>query len=137
MAEPSIFGRRLRQARDLRGLTQAQLAEKSRVSAVMISHFETGARPSASADNLVKLSNALEVSIDYLLGRADDTVPRSGPVEAALRSLEGSSGHVLETVLTIAESLAQRQRDGNEGTASAPRAPSAPAEAPPTRKPDT
>jgi hypothetical protein len=54
-----------------------------------------------------------------------------------LRSLEGSSGHVLETVLTIAESLAQRQRDGNEGTASAPRAPSAPAEAPPTRKPDT
>jgi transcriptional regulator with XRE-family HTH domain len=137
MAEPSIFGRRLRQARDLRGLTQAQLAEKSRVSAVMISHFETGVRPSASADNLVKLSNALEVSIDYLLGRAGDTVPRGGPVEAALRSLEGSSGQVLETVLTIAESLAQRQRDGNEGTASAPRSPSVPAAASPTQKPHT
>lgn len=136
MAEPSVFGRQLRQARDLRVMTQAQLAERSRVSAVMISHFETGVRPSASADSLVKLSNALEVSIDYLLGRTDDPVPRSGPVEAALRSLEGASGHILDTVLTIAESLAQRQRDASEGSASSRRAPSVPVNAPPTQKPD-
>lgn len=135
MPEPSVFGRRLRQARDLRELTQAQLAAKSRVSAVMISHFETGVRPSASADNLVKLSNALEVSIDYLLGRTDDPVPCSGPVEAALRSLEKAPGHVLDTVLTIAESLANRQRGGAEGPASPPRrTPSA--ETLPPRKPD-
>ena len=134
MPEPSVFGRRLRQARDLRQMTQAQLAEKSRVSAVMISHFETGVRPSASADNLVKLSNALEVSIDYLLGRTDDPVPCSGPVEAALRSLERAPGHVLDTVLTIAESLAQRQRGGTEGPGSPPRTPSA--ETLPPRKPD-
>lgn len=134
MPEPSVFGRRLRHARDLRELTQAQLAEKSRVSSVMISHFETGVRPSASADNLVKLSNALEVSIDYLLGRTDDLVPFSGPVEAALRSLEKAPGHVLDTVLTIAESLAQRQRDATEGPASPPK--TSAAEAPPSRKPD-
>lgn len=136
MPEPSVFGRRLRQARDLRGMTQAELAEKSRVSAVMISHFETGTRPSASADNLVKLSNALEVSIDYLLGRTDDPVPCSGPVEAALRSLERAPGHVLDTVLTIAESLAQRQRGAAEGTTSPSRAESEPVNAPPSRKPD-
>src|SRR5690606_37278143 len=134
MPEPSVFGRRLRQARDLREMTQAQLAEKSRVNAVMISHFETGVCPSASADNLVKLSNALEVSIDYLLGRTDDPVPRSGLVEAALRSLERSPGHALDTVLTIVESLGQRQRGDAEGSASLPRPPSA--EAPQPRKPD-
>ncbi|WP_434478888.1 helix-turn-helix domain-containing protein [Gemmatimonas sp.] len=132
MSEPSVFGRRLRQARDLRELTQAQLAEKSRVSAVMISHFETGVRPSASADNLVKLSNALEVSIDYLLGRTEDPVPFSGPVEAALRSLERAPGHVLDTVLTIAESLATRQRGGPDGSASP--VPKQPAETPPPPK---
>jgi transcriptional regulator with XRE-family HTH domain len=136
MPEPSVFGRRLRQARDLRVMTQAQLAEKSRVSAVMISHFETGVRPSASADSLVKLSNALEVSIDYLLGRTDDPVPCSGPVEAALRSLERAPGHVLDTVLTIAESLAQRQRDASEGSPSPSRAPSPRADVPPSGKPD-
>lgn len=134
MPEPSSFGRRLRQARDLRELTQAQLAAKSRVSAVMISHFETGVRPSASADNLVKLSDALEVSIDYLLGRTDDPVPSSGPVEAALRSLERAPGHVLDTVLTIAESLAQRQRADSDAPSSSSSTPSA--AAPPRRKGD-
>lgn len=122
MPEPSVFGRRLRQARELRELTQAELAEKSRVSAAMLSHFETGVRPSASADNLVKLSNALEVSIDYLLGRTDGLVPSGGPVEAALRSLERASGDVLDTVITIAESLAHRQSGTTEGATN--RAPS-------------
>jgi len=115
MPEPSVFGRRLREARDRRQLTQAELAAVARVPAVMISHFETGVRPSASADNLVKLANALQVSIDYLLGRTDDTLPRSPRVEAALRSLEGASGEVFDTALTIVESLAQRERDKAKG----------------------
>lgn len=99
----------------MRRLTQAELSMRARVPAVMISHFETGVRPSASADNLVKLANALEVSIDFLLGRADDPVPCGGPVEAALRSLERASGNMLDTVLTIAESLAQREQGKGAG----------------------
>ncbi len=136
MPEPSVFGRRLRQARDLRELTQAQLAEKSRVSAVMISHFETGVRPSASADNLVKLSNALEVSIDYLLGRTDDTIPFSGPIEAALRSLHRAPGHVLDTVITIAESLAHGQRGDAGGPPQKSPKPVPGADEQPPHKPD-
>ena len=89
MVSPSIFGRRLRQRRRLRGWTQEQLATESRVAAAMISHFETGTRQRASAANLVKLAKALSVSVDYLLGRSDqvdildDRV--SGDIPAAVR----------------------------------------------------
>jgi transcriptional regulator with XRE-family HTH domain len=83
----------------------------------MISHFETGVRGSASADNLVKLANALEVSIDYLLGRTDDTTPRSGTVESALlRSLGDASSDVIESVTRIAQTLVDQDRErGRDG----------------------
>ncbi len=106
MPKPSPFGARLRKMRDIRGLSQLELSEKSKIPVAMISHFETGVRTNASADNLVKLSNALEVSIDYLLGRTDDPTPRSGSVEAALlRSLGDAPSHVIESVMRIAETL--------------------------------
>ena len=47
MPQPTPFGKRLRQARDLRGLSQSELAEKAKLPAVMISHFETGVRANA------------------------------------------------------------------------------------------
>ena len=72
---PTPFGLRLAKARGTRELTQEQLAQKSGVPAAVISHFETGVRASASADNLVKLADALRVSVDYLLGRTDDLSP--------------------------------------------------------------
>lgn len=107
-----MFGRRLRQARDMRRLSQTELADRSKVPVAMISHFETGVRASASADNLVKLSNALEVSVDFLLGRTEDPTPRSGSVEAALlRSLEGASRDVIDSVVRIAQTLVDRERD--------------------------
>jgi transcriptional regulator with XRE-family HTH domain len=117
MPDPSIFGKRLRQARDLRQLSQGELAERSTVPVAMISHFETGVRGSASADNLVKLANALEVSIDYLLGRTEDATPRSGGVEAALlRSLGDASSDVIESVKRIAETLVNQDRErGRDG----------------------
>jgi transcriptional regulator with XRE-family HTH domain len=78
----------------------------------MISHFETGVRANASADNLVKLANALEVSIDYLLGRTDDLTLRAGGVEAALlRSLGDAPRDVIDSVVRIAQTLMQQNRD--------------------------
>lgn len=69
-----VFAERLRDARErLRGLTQAQLAEKTGLPSTSISHFENpeGTRK-PSFDNLRKLANALDVTTDYLLGRSDD-----------------------------------------------------------------
>jgi len=110
------FGRRLREARDLRQLSQAELAEKARIPVAMISHFETGVRGSASADNLVKLANALEVSVDYLLGRSDDPVPRDGPVQATLlRALGTASLDEIQSVTRIAEALKNKPVDRGKG----------------------
>ena len=78
MEEPNrkLFAERLRDARErLRGLTQAQLAEKTGLPSTSISHFENpeGTRK-PSFDNLRRLANALEVTTDYLLGRSNDHV---------------------------------------------------------------
>lgn len=110
MPVPSPFGKRLKGIRETRGMSQAELGEKAGVPALMISHFETGARPNASAATLVKLANALEIPIDYLLARTDDPVA-SGRVGALLRSLgEAASQETMDAVLTVAEAMIQKDK---------------------------
>lgn len=62
------FGDRLREARNKRGLTQLQLAEKAGITKEMISVYERDlGYPQALT--LLYIADALEVSTDYLLGR--------------------------------------------------------------------
>jgi transcriptional regulator with XRE-family HTH domain len=69
--DPSeIFPARLKAARGKRGMDQEGLAKKARLNATAISHFETGRRK-PSFDNLKRLAEALSVTTDYLLGRAE------------------------------------------------------------------
>ena len=63
------LGATLRSLRQRRGLTQAELGARADMAAASVSHFETGQRL-PSLDSLVKLADALEVSVDTLLGRA-------------------------------------------------------------------
>lgn len=111
MPAPTPFGRRLKVVRETRGLSQSELSEKAGVPALMISHFETGTRPSASAATLVKLANALEISIDYLVGRSDDSTAVGGRVGAVLRSLgENASQETIDAVITMAEAMAEKDK---------------------------
>ena len=66
-----IFATRLRETRIGKDLDQAQLAAEAGIPTTSISHFESGRRK-PSLLNLRNLAEALEVSIDYLLGRTDD-----------------------------------------------------------------
>lgn len=66
-----VFPKRLRAARDKRGLNQADLAKRAGLQASAISHFETGTRK-PSFDNLRRLADALDVTTDYLLGRVKE-----------------------------------------------------------------
>ena len=67
-----IFMERLRRARELRGLSQSELAERAgKMPPSSIAHFETGKRK-PSFDTLKRLATALEVTTDYLLGRVDE-----------------------------------------------------------------
>jgi transcriptional regulator with XRE-family HTH domain len=68
---PDIFQERLRIARRLRGIDQAQLAAKAGLPAASISHFEKGNRK-PSFDNLRRLARALDASTDFLLGTSDE-----------------------------------------------------------------
>lgn len=66
----TTFGDRLREARNKRGLTQLQLAEKAGTSKEMISFYERD-RGYPQVLTLSYIADALEVTTDYLLGRDD------------------------------------------------------------------
>ncbi len=66
--EPDPFSDRLSQARELRRISQTELARKTKIQPSSLSHFEAGTRK-PSFENLRRIANALEVSTDYLLGR--------------------------------------------------------------------
>jgi len=74
------FRERLREWRQRRGLTQAELGKKADVPTVSVSHFETGHR-FPNAESLRRISDALGVSADYLLGRAKE--PTGEDLDAA------------------------------------------------------
>ena len=58
----------------LRDLRQYDLAKKAKLQPSAVSHFETGVRK-PSFDNLCRLADALEVTVDFLMGRTDDPTP--------------------------------------------------------------
>lgn len=66
----SLFGERLREAREKRGLLQRELSKKSGVSEGMISQYERGMHE-PNLFTLTLLVDALEISTDFLLGRDD------------------------------------------------------------------
>ncbi|WHH57179.1 helix-turn-helix transcriptional regulator [Petroclostridium sp. X23] len=60
------LGKRIKEERLKSKMTQEELAEKIALSSVYISHMECGtAKP--SLETLVKVCNALDVTIDYVL----------------------------------------------------------------------
>lgn len=61
------FGIRVRVARGKRGLSQSELAKMVGVSTVSIQKWESGTK--AKAGNLVRLADALDVTIDFLTGK--------------------------------------------------------------------
>jgi transcriptional regulator with XRE-family HTH domain len=66
-----LFGDRLLVAREIRKLSQTELASKAGLQPAAIGHFERNRRKPSFA-NVRALAKALNVSADYLLGRASD-----------------------------------------------------------------
>ena len=60
------FGRRLKEARNQKGLTQEKLAELLGVDRLHVNRMENGSK-ACSIDLLMDISSLLEVSTDYLL----------------------------------------------------------------------
>jgi len=66
----SKFAERIREIRLEKGMTRQELADKMFVSVRSISYWENAQRE-CDFDTLIKLSQTLGESIDYLLGRTD------------------------------------------------------------------
>lgn len=64
------LGNRIKAERQSRGITQEKLAEKADISLNFMSLIENGRN--MSVDTLVKIAQALGVSVDYLLS---DSIP--------------------------------------------------------------
>ena len=65
-----MLGTRIKELRDKKGLTQAQLGELLGVVKTTISQYESGDR-TPDAAKLEKLADIFDTSVDYLLGRED------------------------------------------------------------------
>lgn len=105
-----VFPERLREGRKLRGLDQAELAEKAGLPASSISHFEIGSRK-PSFENLGRLANALVVTTDYLLGRVDDpeTHAKADPL---YRNFKNRSDEDRDLIKSFMEMLEERSKKG-------------------------
>lgn len=113
-SEPiDIFKERLKEARNLRGLNQSELAAKASLPAASVSHFESGPRK-PSFDNLKALASALDVTTDYLLGRSDTPDASAETVGRLHRDLGKLSDQDLKLATEFVELLVKRGPKTNE-----------------------
>ena len=104
--DQDVFPERLKAARELRHMSQAELAEKAASPAATISHFEAGSRK-PSFDSLRRLAKALEVTTDYLLGLAESPT-QNVETDPLFRHGQNLSGRDREIAQEIVELLAKR-----------------------------
>jgi len=68
---PATVSLRIRQKRELAGISQAQLAREANVTPAAISQIESGKR-TPTVPVLHKIAKVLNVSLDYLIGQGDE-----------------------------------------------------------------
>ena len=116
LIKPSeVFKDRLRTAREtLREMTQADLARAIGLPPSSIAHFESGARK-PSFDNLRKLANALNVTTDYLVGRANDpnVAESADPLYRDVVNLTGQNRRTAADFLRFLAEQDRKQRGGD------------------------
>lgn len=65
-----MFGKRLAEIRNNKGISQYELAEHLKFTRAQLANYEQGKRE-PDFETLITLANYFDVSIDYLLGRID------------------------------------------------------------------
>jgi transcriptional regulator with XRE-family HTH domain len=106
---PPNFPDRLKTAREKKGFTQSQLAERAGLQPSAVSHFESGRR-SPSFENLKKLADALGIAIDYLLGRIEEPVGAGPVIQKLFRDVGQMSASDQETLASFAAMLAAKNK---------------------------
>ena len=80
------FHERLQSILDSKNLKQVSLSELTGLSSAQINHLVSGRTKDPKLETVVKIADALDISLDYLAGRRDDPAPRLTRDEAVLIS---------------------------------------------------
>ena len=92
-------------------MSQVELAKKAGLQSTAISHFETGTR-SPSFDNLRKLSDALIISTDFLMGRSEKEEMMGPDSDSLFRDIEKLSEEDLDAMRMMKDALLKRKAGG-------------------------
>ncbi|WP_186417165.1 helix-turn-helix transcriptional regulator [Bosea sp. CS1GBMeth4] len=104
------LGNRLKEARQVRGLTQKQLGRHVGVTAQSISNYEAGGKATPSLATLLKITAALNVPPSQLLDNLADLsrAPRSqryADQNAIMRQLSALTDPQMQTLRALLETL--------------------------------
>lgn len=105
-----IFSERLRIARERKGFSQTDLAKRTDLQPSAISHFENNRR-SPSFDNLKQLADVLRVTVDYLLGRAEEPTTVNLELGTLFRNFKEMSEPDRKFLAKMAEELAKKSKE--------------------------
>ena len=78
------FSERLKDLRKQAGLTQVGVAEKLGISQPAYASWERGVKK-PTQDNLVKIAQTLNVSVDYLVGNSEEKIDELDNIELLFR----------------------------------------------------
>ncbi len=100
-----VVASRLREARKMAGLSQAQVAKRLGLHRPSISEAEAGNRR-VSADELAKLADLFDVSMSWLVGESADKLDiHDDKIQLAARELRKLKPEDLDRLLIILASL--------------------------------
>ncbi|MCP2728320.1 helix-turn-helix domain-containing protein [Limnofasciculus baicalensis] len=107
----AIIASRIREARKMAGLSQAQVAQILGLHRPSISEIEAGNR-SVSAEEIAQLAEIFDVSASWLIGEGADKVDvHDNKLQLAARELQKLKQEDLDRLLTI---LASMRSGGNK-----------------------
>lgn len=102
MKTPNVFGSRLKEIREIRGLTQTELSKKINIPSTSISHLESGSRK-PSFDNLRKISKFFEIPTDYLIGNTESR--EIGAPDVLYRNIQNLNEKDREVLRSVVDSM--------------------------------
>ena len=105
----STFKIRLKEVRESKRWTQADLAKKTNLTPAAISQFESGERD-PNLESLKKLSTVLNVSIDFLVGKETADLPED---LIMFRNLKGLNENDKKIMIDIYNSLKAKESNNN------------------------
>ena len=85
------IGERLKSLRELKGLSQNELARRAGINRPTISELESGRQQDVTVETARRLARALEVSLNMLVGEDEEETQAADEALVGARDLAGSS----------------------------------------------